>query len=103
MDTRPCDAALELAEAADLLVIEATFLTAEARIAEIAGHLTAAQAATIARAAGVRRVVLTHLSRRYPDAAGHLAEARAAAPDIDLTVARDLDRVPLPPRRDACG
>lgn len=95
MDTRRCDGALELAERVDLLVIEATFLDTERQLAEDAGHLTAGQAAMLAADAGARRVVLTHLSQRYPDGAGHLAEARAAAPASDLLVAEDLARIPL--------
>lgn len=101
MDTRICDGARELAEGVDLLLIEATFLAAERTLAERVGHLTAGQAAKLAQEAGARRVVLTHLSQRYPDLDGHLAEARAAAPELDLVVARDLDRIALPRRRGA--
>jgi ribonuclease Z len=97
MDTRVCAAAVELARGADLVVCEATYAAAEAALAEAHAHLTAAQAATIARDAGARRLVLTHFSQRYADTGPLLAEARAVFPD---TVAvRDLDRVPLPPRR----
>jgi ribonuclease Z len=95
MDTRDCPGARELAADADLLLIEATFLEPERDLAMEAGHLTAAQAARIGAEAGARRVVLTHLSRRYPGTAAHLAEARAAAPGLDVHVARDLDLVPL--------
>ncbi|WP_329583804.1 ribonuclease Z [Kitasatospora sp. NBC_01250] len=98
MDTRLCPGAEALAEGADLLVIEATFLTADARLAEEHGHLTAAQAARLAAAAGVRTLVLTHFSQRYPDLAGHLAEAREHF-DGELVIAEDLARVPVPPRR----
>jgi ribonuclease Z len=98
MDTRDCDGARELADRADLLVIEATFLESERDLAEEAGHLTAAQAATIAVEADARRTVLTHFSQRYPTLDGHLAEARAVAPDLDLVVARDLDRIAVPSR-----
>lgn len=100
MDTRVCDGAHELAAGVDLLLIEATFLESERDLAERAGHLTAGQAARLAREAGARRVVLTHLSQRYPDTTGHLTEARAAAPGLDLLVARDLDRIALPDRQD---
>jgi ribonuclease Z len=95
MDTRRCDGALELAERVELLVIEATFLAAEQQLAEDAGHLTAGQAARLAVDAGARRVVLTHFSQRYPDRSGHVAEAHTAAPDLDLHVAEDLDRIAL--------
>lgn len=98
MDTRLCPGAEALAEGADLLVAEATFLAADAHLAEQHGHLTAGQAAMLAAEAGVRTLVLTHFSQRYPDLAGHLAEARADF-DGELVVAEDLARIPVPPRR----
>ncbi|GAB2726111.1 ribonuclease Z [Kitasatospora kifunensis] len=98
MDTRLCEGAQALAEGADLLVIEATFLSADARLAEEHGHLTAAQAARLAAEAGVRTLVLTHFSQRYPDLAGHLAEAREHF-EGELVIAEDLARVPVPARR----
>lgn len=98
MDTRLCDGVASLAEGADLLVIEATFLEADAHLAEEHGHLTAAQAGRAAAEAGVRTLVLTHFSQRYPDLDGHLAEARKHF-DGELVVAEDLARVPVPPRR----
>ena len=99
MDTRRCDAAVRLAERVDLLIIESTFLDADARLAEEYGHLTAAEAGRIAAEAGVRRLVLTHFSERYgtEDEPWILAEA-AAAFTGDITLAHDLDRVPLPAR-----
>jgi ribonuclease Z len=99
MDTRWCDAALELAADVDLLLVEATFLASERHLAEVAGHLTAGQAARLGREAGAGQVVLTHFSQRYPDLDGHLAEARREAPDLDVAVARDLERFALPRRR----
>lgn len=98
MDTRWCDGALELAAEVDLLLIEATFLESERDLAEVAGHLTASQAVRLGTQAGARRIVLTHFSQRYPDLDGHRAEAYAAAPQADVVVARDLDRVPVPRR-----
>ena len=66
MDTRLCDAVYALAEGADLLVVESTFLDEDADLARAYGHLTARQAATVAAECGVRRLVLTHFSQRYP-------------------------------------
>ena len=100
MDTRLCEGIARLAQGVDLLVIEATFLEPEAALARDHGHLTAAQAGSVAAAAGVRRLVLTHFSQRYPDAAGHLAEARRHF-DGEIVVAEDLDRVPVPARLSA--
>ncbi|MFI5843445.1 ribonuclease Z [Catenuloplanes sp. NPDC051500] len=102
MDTGLCDNVFALAERADLLVIEATFLNSDAALAAEAGHLTAAQAARVARESGVRRLVLTHFSQRYgPEEFGpdgrYLAEARAEF-DGDIVLAEDLMRVDLPPR-----
>jgi len=98
MDTRLCDAVYALAEGADLLVIESTFLDADADLAEAYGHLTAAQAARVAAGCGVRRLVLTHFSQRYEDPIMFSAEA-ARHFDGDIVVAEDLMRVAVPPRR----
>jgi ribonuclease Z len=98
MDTRRCDAALALADGADLVVCESTFLERDADLAAAYGHMTAAQAARMAAGAGARQLVLTHFSQRYPDDAEFAAEAGEIFPDV--VVARDLDRVPVPPRRE---
>jgi ribonuclease Z len=90
-DTRPCAAAVELARGVDLLVHEATFTEELADEAREFGHSTAAQAATIAREAGARRLLITHFSSRYPDATPLLEEARAIFPDTML--AEDLMEV----------
>ncbi|MEV5231651.1 ribonuclease Z [Streptomyces pseudogriseolus] len=99
MDTRLCDGVYELAGGCDMLVIESTFLDEDEELAVDFGHLTAGQAARVAREAGVRHLVLTHFSQRYPDPEDFERQARAAGYEADLTVARDLDRVPLPKRR----
>jgi ribonuclease Z len=97
MDTGLCDNVYALADGVDLLVIESTFLTEDVEMAAMVGHLTAAQAGAVAQAAGVRTLVLTHFSQRYPDPLDFLAEARKefAGP---IVVAEDLMRVPVPPR-----
>ena len=91
LDTRPCPAAVALARGAEWLIYEATYtqdLTEEARRY---GHSTAAQAAGVARQAGASRLLITHVSPRYPDAAPLLAEARAIFPAT--TLAEDLMEV----------
>lgn len=97
MDTALCDEVYALAEGADLLVIESTFLSEDAALAAEYGHLTAAEAGRVAAKSGVRRLVLTHFSQRYPDPERFAAEAREHFAG-DLVVARDLARVPVPPR-----
>jgi len=96
MDTRLCDGAFELAENVDLLVCESTYLSSETREARDHGHLTAKQAATIAKESGARRLVLTHFSQRYGSLKPFLEEARAIHPDV--VAVRDGDRVPVPKR-----
>ena len=75
---------------ADVLVIEATFLERDASIARDYGHLTAAEAATLATASGVKQLVLTHISGRYGDEE-ILEEATKVFPNS--RVARDFDRI----------
>jgi len=87
-DTRPHLSVIEASRGADLLVHEATFGSDEMERARETGHSTAAEAARVALDAGVRRLVLTHISSRYNrDAAELLAEARAVFPET--VIARD--------------
>lgn len=97
MDTRVCPGAYALAQDADLLVIESTFLTEDEDLAAEYGHLTATQAAMIAAESRVRRLVLTHFSQRYPDPTRYAAEA-ATRYSGEIIVAEDLMRVPVPRR-----
>ena len=75
-------------QGADMLAIEATYLQREADMARRFAHLTAARAARLARDAGVHRLVLTHISRRYREA-DILDEACSVFPET--VVARDFD------------
>lgn len=97
MDTRLCDGAFELAQGVDLLVCESTYLSSEEREARDHGHMTAKQAAMVAKEAGARRLVLTHFSQRYGSLKPFLDEARALHDDV--VAVRDGDRVPVPKRR----
>ncbi|BCJ44463.1 ribonuclease Z [Actinoplanes ianthinogenes] len=98
MDTGLCDNVYTLAQGVDMLVIESTFLAEDAGMAAQVGHLTAGQAAAVARECGVRQLVLTHFSQRYQDSSRFLEEARKEF-DGPITIAEDLLRVPFPARR----
>lgn len=87
-DTGRTDDILKNCLNADALVIESTYLNSEAEMARQFSHLTAQRAAELAREAGVKKLILTHLSRRYRER-DMLAEAQAIFPDS--VVARDFD------------
>ena len=87
-DAGRTDNLLAEAAGADLLAIEATYTEAEHDVAAAFGHLTARQGAELARAAGVKHLVLHHISRRYSNKE-ILDEAAAIFPDV--SVARDFD------------
>jgi ribonuclease Z len=94
-DTRPCDATIAAAFDADVLVHEATFANDEGERAVETGHSTAAEAATVAKAAGARRLLLTHISARYSRET-ELLESEARAVFANAQVARDGMEVVLP-------
>src|ERR687893_1698735 len=92
-DTAPCQAVQVYAHGADVLVHEATFLSDERARARETAHSTAAQAAEIARDAGVRLLALTHLSTRYFPR-DIRDEARAVFEST--VVPRDFDAIEVP-------
>jgi ribonuclease Z len=81
----------------DALIIEATYLNEESEMADQFAHLTAHKAAKLAVEAGVKHLILTHISRRYRER-DVLAEAQAIFPDT--VVARDFDAFQI--RRGEC-
>ena len=98
MDTRLCENVLRLADGADLLVIESTYLSSESDLARRFGHLTARQAARVAAECGVRKLVLTHFSQRYLEPERFYEEA-AEEFSGEIVVASDLSRLSVPARR----
>lgn len=87
-DAGRTDDLLDVCQDADALVIESTYLEAEAGMARQFSHLTARQAAELAQRSGVRKLFLTHISRRYREK-DVLEEALAIFPDT--VVVRDFD------------
>ena len=87
-DTGRTDDLVEVCRDADGLVIESTYLEQESEMARQFSHLTARQAGQLATQAGVHKLILTHISRRYREK-DVLAEAQSAFPNA--VVARDFD------------
>jgi len=83
-DTRPKRSLGKLARGADLLVHEATLMDELVDRARRDGHSTPSQAAEIAKKAGVKRLILTHVSARYRDVQAMLREARKVFPRTDV-------------------
>lgn len=75
---------IPLLNGVDLLYHEATFAEAERKRAKATFHSTAADAARMAAAAGVKRLVLGHFSARYVDEAVLLEEAKAHFSVVEL-------------------
>ena len=95
-DCGRADNLVETCHEADGLVIEATYLEAEADLARKFGHLTAQQAAELAQQAKVGHLYLTHISRRYR-ANEVLEEASAIFPNV--AVVKDFDRFEIRRRK----
>jgi ribonuclease Z len=93
MDTRLCPNAYELAKNAHYLICESTYLKTETADAHKNGHLTAFEAANIAKQSGVGKLILTHFSQRYFSTRDFVEEASPVFPN---TVAvRDGDQVEI--------
>ena len=94
-DTRPAESTIRVAEGADLLIHEATFADEEQPRAIETGHATAREAGEVAAKAGVRQLVLTHLSARY---SVNVSELLVQAREVfsETIVARDGMEIEVP-------
>lgn len=88
-DAGRTDDLLEACRDADGLVIESTYLDEESDMARQFSHLTARMGAELAIKAGVKKLILTHISRRYRER-DVIAEAQSVFPGT--VVARDFDK-----------
>ncbi|MBS0620251.1 MAG: ribonuclease Z [Verrucomicrobia bacterium] len=93
IDTLPCQAVVDLAKGAKLFLCESTYLETHRELAKKHHHLTAKQAAEMAKKAGVERLVLTHFSARYQDPEDFEKEAQQIFPNT--IAAEDLKVIPF--------
>ncbi len=93
-DTRPSEEIVRLSSGADLLIHEATFADDMIERAKEDGHTTFSQAAGVAVQAGVKHLILTHISSRYGDVSQLLEAAVKVFPYT--IVASDFLEVEVP-------
>lgn len=91
IDTLPCQALVRIAKGARLFLCESTYLEEHRHLAKKHFHLTAKQAAQIAKEAGVEMLVLTHFSARYQNLEAFAKEAQEIFPQT--IVAEDLKQI----------
>lgn len=94
VDTRPCESVLNLSKNADLLIHDGMFANVLQDKAIEGGHSTVLEAAELAKRAGVKRLILTHVSSRYPNTDELLNEAKEIFPNVEI--AQDLLTIDLP-------
>lgn len=87
-DTGKIDNLIDVCKDADAVVIESTYLDEEVDMAKQFSHLTAKMGAELAIKAGVKKLILTHISRRYR---GKDVLAEAQSVFENTVVARDFD------------
>ncbi len=95
-DTRPCERVVEIARNADLLIHDASFTSELDDWAKETKHSTAREAAEVARKAGVRRLILTHISARYKDPTPLLEEAKEVFENVEVAEDFMVVEVPYP-------
>ncbi|MGQ9587752.1 MAG: ribonuclease Z [Thermoplasmata archaeon] len=76
-DTKPSKKIVSLAKDADVLIHDCTLDSSHSSLAEEFGHSTAAEAARVAKEAGVQMLFMVHISPRYDDVEVLEKEARA--------------------------
>jgi ribonuclease Z len=94
IDTRYCQNAIDIAKDAQVLICESTYLEEHRDLAHKHFHLTARQAATIAKQANAKQLILTHFSARYQNLKPFEEEAKEIFPNT--YVADDLLTFPFP-------
>jgi ribonuclease Z len=95
-DTRKCENAVILAKEADLVIHEATFAKGEESLAYDYFHSTTYQAAKIAKSAGAKKLIITHISSRYDREASAELEVEAKEIFSDTQIAEDFKEILIP-------
>ena len=94
-DTAPFAELPEWVRGADLLYHEATFPQEMAEMAEKTFHSTTTQAATVAKDAGVKKLIVGHYSSRFPSVDFYLDEIQTIFPEASLAHDGDVIEIPF--------
>ncbi|WP_449454494.1 ribonuclease Z [Streptococcus suis] len=94
-DTRKCHASVRLAVNADVLVHESTYGKGDEKIARKHGHSTNMEAAQVAKDAGVKQLLLNHISPRF--LSKDISQLRKDASTIfeQVHIVKDLEEIEL--------
>jgi ribonuclease Z len=93
-DTGYCENAVELAQDADVAIIESTYAGEEEDLAKEYRHLTSVHAAMIAKKAGAKQLYLTHISQRH-EFSEHRLIKEAKKIFSDTKLAHDLLKIEI--------
>ncbi len=93
IDTKYCQNAIDIAKGAKVMLCESTYLEEHVHLAHKHYHLTAKEAAKIAKQAGVSEMILTHFSARYTNGKDFEQEAKEIFPNV--LIAEDLKTFPF--------
>ena len=92
LDTAPCENAVKIAGNSNLAIIESSFSNEDVARARERMHLTAGDAANIAKKAKAKKLILTHISERYEHNL-KIMEKEARKTFKNTSTAKDFDVV----------
>jgi ribonuclease Z len=95
-DTRKTNNSVVLAKNSDVLVHESTFNKNEAKMAKDYFHSTTYQAAEVAKEAGTKQLLLTHISARYLGKTALELEEEAKEIFPNTKIMKDFDTFDIP-------
>lgn len=99
-DTKFSEQSIHLAENADVLVHESTFIDSDKKLAHSYNHSTNLEAVAVAKKANVSKLLLTHISARYLYSDSKLMEREAQKQFPNTYVMSDFTEVSIPLKKD---
>lgn len=93
-DTMPCNAEIELAQDADVIVHESTYLDGDLELSHKYYHSHIDDVARLVRDSHAKKVLINHVSNRYDleDIERLKLQIQAAYPELNFEIVKDFDR-----------